>query len=112
MDAGLDRLHELVARKLEADPALAKFESEAQGGEISERTRTRVALALEDAVEADPEFAAAVEDAAGELERAREDGASVVTITQSAIGQQNVQLADVRGTVSISFGGKPSGMAG
>ena len=49
LDAGVDRLGELVAGKLGADPALVKLESEAAAGEVSQRTRDRVRLAVEDA---------------------------------------------------------------
>src|SRR5512142_974694 len=39
MDAGLDRLHEVIADKLGDDPAVTKLEVEATGGaEVSERT--------------------------------------------------------------------------
>ena len=35
MDAGLDRLHEMIAAKLGDDPAVAKLELEAATGEVS-----------------------------------------------------------------------------
>jgi hypothetical protein len=58
LDAGLDRLHDLVSGKLGADPALAKLTAEVeQTGESSSRTQQRVQLALEDAVEDDHAFA-------------------------------------------------------
>jgi len=107
MDAGLDRLHELIATKLGSDPALARLEAEAQGGQVGERTQLRLRLALEDARDDDQEFAAGVQDVLGQLDQARADGATLVTITQSATGDQNVQLTGVQGTVSISFGGTP-----
>ncbi|WP_103348826.1 chromosome partitioning protein [Amycolatopsis sp. CA-128772] len=69
IDAGLDRLHDLVAAKLGDDPALEKLREEAaQTGEVGTRTQARVRLALEDAVEQDPVFTAAVEKAVAELE--------------------------------------------
>lgn len=58
LDAGLDRLHELVAGKLGEEPALVKLTTEVeQAGEVSARTQERVRLALEDAAEADSGFA-------------------------------------------------------
>ena len=68
LDAGVDRLGELVAGKLGADPALVKLESEAAAGEVSQRTRDRVRLAVEDASEDDPGFATAVADALRQLQ--------------------------------------------
>jgi hypothetical protein len=58
LDAGMNRLHELVSQKLGEDPALQKLidEVEAEHAEPTERTRQRVQLALEDAVEQDPGF--------------------------------------------------------
>ena len=58
LDAELDRLHELVAAKLGPDSALAKLEHSAgTGAEVSERTRRRVADALDEAADDDPRFA-------------------------------------------------------
>ena len=62
VDHGLDRLHDLVSEKLGEDPAVERLESEAGRDtaqvELSDRTRQRVELALEDAVTDDPDFAA------------------------------------------------------
>lgn len=58
LDAGVDRLHELVAGKLGADPAWSKLCAEVeQTGTGSPRTQERVRLALDDAAEDDTEFA-------------------------------------------------------
>jgi hypothetical protein len=67
LEAGVDRaggkLHELVVGRLKHDPALARLVGEAeQGAEVpTPRTVQRVALALEDAADQDPQFAAAVD---------------------------------------------------
>jgi hypothetical protein len=60
LDASMDRLHDLVSRKLGPDPALQRLTEEATTGQAqpSDRTRQRVQLALEDAAETDPDFAA------------------------------------------------------
>lgn len=107
MDAGLDRLHELVVDKLRDDPSLKRLESEAAGGEVSDRTRSRVQLALEDARDEDEVFTTEVGKVLDELKQAQAQGASLVAITQGATGNQNVQVADVQGTVTISFGSPP-----
>src|SRR2546425_7238874 len=70
LDAGIDKLHDLVSRKLGADPALHKLAEEAESGQeqLSDRTRQRVQLALEDAVEQDSGFARALEWAVEDLQ--------------------------------------------
>ena len=76
MDAGLDRLHDLVAVKLGGDPALEKLRSEAgESGEVGPRTQARVRMALEEAAEQDPVFAAEFEVAVAQVQAAqRGDG--------------------------------------
>ncbi|MFJ9839281.1 hypothetical protein ACIRYZ_02270 [Kitasatospora sp. NPDC101155] len=63
LDAGMDRLHDLVSRKLGQDPALQRAREEAESGheELHPRTRQRLELALEDATEHDADFAAALQ---------------------------------------------------
>ncbi|MEV0388715.1 hypothetical protein [Nonomuraea sp. NPDC050643] len=61
IDAGMDRLHEVVAERLGDEPALARLEEETGEGRQSPRTRQRVRLALEEAADGDPEFAAELE---------------------------------------------------
>ena len=81
LDAGVDRVGELVSGKLGGDPALVKLEAEAGAGEVSERTRARVALAVEDAADTDPGFAAAVQRELSRLEvAAGGSGAGGVTV--------------------------------
>jgi len=73
LDAGLDRVHDLVSEALGGqDPVLARLEEEAQaGGEaLSPRTRQRLELALEDAAGRDPGFAAALDQAVAEVQTA------------------------------------------
>lgn len=70
MDAGLDRLHDVVAAKLGQDPALAKLRTEAEeSGAVGARTKTRVQMALEEATEQDQSFAEALDAALGRLQR-------------------------------------------
>ena len=78
MDAGLDRLHDVVMAKLGSDPAVTKLAADAaQEIEPSERTVDRVRYAVEEAAEQDPQFASAMDNALAELERLR-DGAPAV----------------------------------
>jgi hypothetical protein len=57
MDAGLDRLHDLILAKLGPDPAVEKLEKEAAEGLVSVRTERRVLDAVIDAAENDGQFA-------------------------------------------------------
>lgn len=58
IDTELAKLHNLVIRKLGADPSLVTLEQAACAGmDVSERTRRRMTDALEEAVENDPRFA-------------------------------------------------------
>lgn len=70
LDTGMDRLHDLVSRKLGADPALRRAAEEAGEGrpEPSERTRRRLTDSLEDAAERDPAFAQALQELVTQLQ--------------------------------------------
>lgn len=74
LDSGMDRLHDLIAAKLGADPCLAKLTAEAAADlsvpSVSARTRQRVELALVDAVESDAAFAADLDAIMAGLRRA------------------------------------------
>jgi hypothetical protein len=72
VDARLEKVYDLVAGKLGADPALGRLESEASAdldspAAVSDRTRQRVVLALEDALESDPAFANRLEELVSRL---------------------------------------------
>lgn len=59
LDAGVDYVIRLVLSKLQGDSAVSQLQAEAaRTGEVAVRTRTRVQLALEDAIARDPAFAA------------------------------------------------------
>ncbi len=92
LDAGMDRLHDLVAAKLQGEPALAKLESDAVAGNKNRRTRDRVQLAVEDAVEEDPEFGERLAEALAAVRQA--DAGAGATVT----GDHGVA---VRGDVDI-----------
>jgi hypothetical protein len=92
IDAGLDRLHDAIAAKLGADPALGKLEDEvSQGLEPSDRTLRRIQDAVEEAAEGDPEFGVTIEALIARLEEARDGAPSVAGI-------------DLRGAKGIQVG--------
>ena len=71
IDAGLDRLHEVVATRLAGHPVLAELVEEAeQAGEISELTRQQVELAVAAAARKDEVFGHTVMELVGRLREA------------------------------------------
>ncbi|MFF5538612.1 hypothetical protein ACFY71_40225 [Streptomyces cinerochromogenes] len=88
LDAGMDRLHDLVSRKLGQDPALERAREEAEAGqtEPSERTRRRLADSLADAAERDGAFAEALEKLVEELQAGAGTG-STAGVSASSGGQ-------------------------
>jgi hypothetical protein len=81
MDAGLDRLHEVIAAKLGTDPAIEKLEIEAiESRQPSDRTIRRVNDAIEEAAEDDSQFAALLKAVLAELDQARNGASSVAGI--------------------------------
>ncbi|MER5639984.1 hypothetical protein ABT095_23925 [Kitasatospora sp. NPDC002227] len=77
VQAAMDRLHDLVTRKLGKDPALerAKEEASAEPGKLSARTRQRLVFSLEDAAEHDPAFDQALAALVEQLRAAGPSGA-------------------------------------
>jgi hypothetical protein len=70
MDNGLDRLHDLVASKLGKGSDLDSLEIEAaKSGEVSERTRQDVAMALSEKMQEDKEFAQLLSTVIAEIRR-------------------------------------------
>jgi len=86
LDAGLDRLHDLVSRQIGDEPALAQLEDEARREVDNPRTRQRVLLALAEAAERDEEFAARLTAVLGELRGAAGD---TNVVRQTAIAENN-----------------------
>ncbi|MGW7529281.1 hypothetical protein [Streptomyces sp. NPDC054783] len=102
LDAGMDRLHEVVASKLGGNPALERMSLEAQSGqEPSEQARQRVKLALEDATDDDPDFAQALQAAVDQLEELTQQGSAVIATGDgaSAVGG-NVSIRAHRGSAA------------
>ncbi|WP_220140240.1 hypothetical protein [Kitasatospora acidiphila] len=74
LDAGMERLHEVVVSRLGAEPALKNMTQEAasERAELTVRTRKRLELALEEAADQDAEFAEALQQAVNQVEAADE----------------------------------------
>ena len=94
LDAGMDRLHELVSRKLGQDPALERAREEAEAGqtEPSERTQRRLADSLEDAAERDGAFAQALEKLVKELQASSGSGGGVSASSEGQAIGGNVDI--------------------
>jgi hypothetical protein len=103
----MDRLHDLVSSKLKQDPAMERVREEAQAGyeEPSDRTRHRLILALEDAIETDEEFAntlqGALEQLAQTAPRKQSEGVHN-EISGGTIHGQVIQARDITGGLSIT----------
>jgi hypothetical protein len=99
LDAGMDRLHGMVAGRLGLDPAWQQLEAQAgsdlEAVAVSERTIERVRLALLDEVEKDPGFGTGLEELVARLQVLEEQsGTGVTSVTASgeraiAIGGDN-----------------------
>jgi hypothetical protein len=114
LDTGLERLHELVAAKLGTDPALNGLEAEATAsGQLTERTRQRIELSLEEALEGDATFAKALEAAASEVASRFEKRTVTATGGEAAAIGGDVQIYAERGSAAafkmgnVSFGTPP-----
>lgn len=77
IDASLDRLHEVVEAKLAGHPVLAELVEEAEAdngsGDVRDRTRQQIELALESAAERDETFRRAVTELATRLQAAEQE---------------------------------------
>ncbi|MGE7439403.1 hypothetical protein [Kitasatospora sp. NPDC001175] len=97
LDAAMDRLHEVVSGKLGHDGSLVRLANEAEAGQqaLSDRTRQWVTLAVEDAVEQDPEFAKALREAVAKIQAAGGSvGGANVMSGNTFMGPTAVQTGD------------------
>lgn len=108
LDTAVDRVGDLVTTRLAGDSALAQLEAEAADkGEVLDRTRQRVQLAVEDAVEKSPEFGRELETAvaaahAAGAAAAQSTGSHGVVINGSVIGSgSGVVIGAVTGGVGV-----------
>ncbi len=105
-DALVDRMCDVVTAKLGGDSALKQLAIEAaETGDAGARTQDRVRLALEDAAEQDPAFAADLKNAMAPLQ----------TVDHGvAIGDMRggIVIGNVSGSVSFGERPDPSGPGG
>ena len=100
VDSALERLHEVVAGKLGADPALEKLEQAAiAGNEISERTLRRVADALADAADSSEDFRNEVNTRLADLASIGMRPAVAVSGERAVAMTGNVDMKADRGSV-------------
>jgi len=107
----LRAVHELVIAKLGGDPALERMHIEISGsGEVRPRTQARLVMALEDAVEDDPEFARNLERAVSDartLNQPRvETHGSVINQITGTVNGRVIQARDIHGSVTFHDGTK------
>ncbi|MEU6455387.1 hypothetical protein [Streptomyces sp. NPDC047065] len=99
VDADLDRLHGAVTVKLGEDPALEQLHREAVEGVDNPRTRKRVLLSLEEAVEQDREFARALRELTGQL--ARLSGVPQASLVQTANASDHSTIMQAGRDISV-----------
>lgn len=109
----LSAVHELVRAKLSGDPALERMRIEISGsGEVRPRTQARLIMALEDAVEDDPEFAKNLERAVSDARTADqsevETRGNVINQITGTINGRVIQARDIHGNVTFHDGTKGS----
>jgi hypothetical protein len=95
LDAGVDRIREIVKAKLGGDPALTQLRLEvSEKGEVSSRTRARVQLALEEAADQDPRFAEQLRVAVSQVDPAvaNEVAIHVSQSVSGEVGGSNIQV--------------------
>lgn len=105
IDAGLDRLHEVVEVKLGTHPVLGELQEEAASGdgEVSELTRQQMELALTAAARKDEAFAQALMQLVAELQKAEHPtGRSVAAGAESAVFTGDAHASAESG--GIAFG--------
>jgi len=98
IDAGLDRLHEVVAAKLGGHPVLAKLVEEAEdAGQVSKLTRQQVELALAAAARKDELFGQALRELTAQLREAEQAAGPVVASGEGSavfIGDAHAEAKD------------------
>jgi len=98
LDAGMDRLHKLVVTRLGTDPALEQALTEAGSNQedVTDRTRMRFLLALEEQAQQDPVFAAVLEETVAKVHGlAGAAGPAVRAVHANSFNGQNaVQFGD------------------
>jgi hypothetical protein len=113
VDAAAKRVRDLLLRKLGSDSALSQLQLEGeQTGKVSNRTRQRVELALEDALEKDVQFAVELRLALVEATKAQGKagvvlGTNLVSGTAAASGDGSSAI----GAIGFVAGGVSSGQA-
>lgn len=96
----LTRFTGWLRQKMSGHPSAAALERVEEVPDSPSRVRVLVE-ALDERAAADPGFAA---ELAEHLDQARAGGVKVASVTQSAAGDGNVQVADNQGSVSVSYG--------
>ncbi|MFJ9250337.1 SAV_2336 N-terminal domain-related protein [Streptomyces sp. NPDC101776] len=107
LNAAMDRLHDLVSRKLGDDPNLAKVHAEAAAGqhELTPLTRQRLELSLEQEVERDPRFAAALDELLTQLQVATSGTGEVSASDDGQVTTQNMDIhADTGAVAALRIG--------
>ena len=107
VDAGAGALTRFAAwlrERVSGHPAATALERVQDAPDSPARVRA-LGEALDRHVLEAPGFAAELK---AQIEQARAAGVQVRSIAQSVVGDQNVQVADVQGTVTVTYGDPPA----
>ncbi|SFF90671.1 hypothetical protein SAMN05216251_1362 [Actinacidiphila alni] len=105
VDAGMERVHDLVSGAIGEDRALQLAEEQAQTGDVSERTRRRLTDAVDEAAEQDTAFADALRKAVEQVqEAAKASGAMVASGDGIAIGGSTTITAEGGSAAAVRMG--------
>jgi hypothetical protein len=105
VDAGMERVHDLVSGALGEDPALELAAEQARIGAVSERTRRRLTDAVDEAAENDRAFADALQRAVERLQAsAAASGAVIAAGDGIATGGDVIVRADGGSVAAVRMG--------
>jgi hypothetical protein len=101
VDAGMDRLHTLIADKLGGDSAFAKLHAEIDAsGVVTPRTRERVRLAIEDVAADDLDFGQQLDSLVEQIRSAQDTGVATTTAQDHSVAATgDVTLSATDGSV-------------
>lgn len=106
-DAGAGALSRFTAwlrKRVSGHPAETALERVQDAPDSPARVRA-LGEALDQHALESPNFAAELK---AQIEQARAAGVEVKSIAQSVVGNQNVQVADVQGAVTVTYGDPPA----
>lgn len=101
--AALTKFTDWLRQRVKGHPSATALERLGDAPDSDSRKHA-LGKVLDEYAAADPDFAAELRE---HIEQARAAGVQVAFISQSAVGDGNVQTANNQGSVSVSYGAQP-----